>query len=361
MVKLAMSKVDFKAVLEEKKEKIWPVIEKYLKKLTVFPDYCQIPDKYSEMAEFHQKMVSEYPERKGKYLRPSLVVLTALAMGFPEKKALQTAAAMETSEDWILNHDDIEDDSLQRRGKPALHKIYGKELAINAGDALHIVMWRILRDNLKIIGGEKGLLIMDEFLRMLDRTVLGQTAEIKWTQESKTNLTDEDVLFILESKTGYYTIAGPMRLGAILAGATKKQLADIYEFGKILGRSFQIVDDLLDLTSDFKGNKKQMGNDIYEGKRTIMLVHLFRTLSGKDKEKLLMIMKKPREKKTVGEVEWVIKMMRDHGSLEYGRILAEKFAVEAEAIFEKKLKFLKFQPGRDQLKTGIEFIVKRDH
>lgn len=122
-------KISFEEVLKEKKEKIWLVIKGYLDKLIDFPDFCKISPKYAPMAEFHQKMVSEYPERKGKYLRPSLVLLAASAMGFPEEKALQTAAAMQTSEDWILNHDDIEDDSLQRRGKPALHKIYGKELA----------------------------------------------------------------------------------------------------------------------------------------------------------------------------------------------------------------------------------------
>jgi len=187
--------IDFEQVLFEKRDKVWPVIKRYLDNLNDFPVFCQIPRKYAEIAAFHQKLVAEYPERKGKYFRPILVLLTASAMGFPEEKAVQTAAAMQTSEDWILNHDDIEDDSEQRRGKPTLHKIYGKELAINAGDTLHIMMWKILRDNLKVVGEKKGLEIIDEFFRMLDRTVLGQTAEIKWTQEGRTNLSDEDVLF----------------------------------------------------------------------------------------------------------------------------------------------------------------------
>lgn len=351
----------FEEVLAEKRDHVWPVIKKYLEDSVNFSNFCKIPSKYASIAEFHQKLIAEYPERKGKYFRPALVLLTASAMGFPEKKARQTAAAMQVSEDWILNHDDIEDDSLQRRGKPALHKIYGKELAINAGDGLHILMWKILKDNLKIVGDEKGLRVFDEFYQMLGRTVLGQTVEIKWAQEGRNDLTDEDILFILESKTGYYTIAGPMRLGAILGGASEKQLEEIYEFGKILGRSFQIVDDLLDLTSDFQGLKKQKGNDIYEGKRTIMLVHLFRMVKGKDREKLLSIMRKSRTEKTEDEVEWVIKKMEEYGSLEHGRKLAEKFAREAENIFENKLKFLKHQPARDQLKAGIEFVIRREY
>jgi len=356
-----MAEINFEQVLLQKREVVWREIQKYLNSLSQFPDYCKIPRKYSSLAKFHQKLVSDYPQRRGKYIRPTLVLLTAEAMGVGEEKAVLTAAAMQTSEDWILIHDDIEDDSLQRRGQPALHRVYGKELAINAGDGLHVLMWRMLRDNLKIVGQEKGLQLIDEFCRMLDRTVLGQTIEIKWTQEGKVDLTDEDVLLILESKTGYYTIAGPMRLGAILAGASERQLISLYEFGKILGRSFQIVDDLLDLTSDFKGLKKQIGNDIYEGKRTIMLTHLLRTAKGKDKKKLLAIMEKPREKKIEKEVVWVIEAMKKYGSLDHGKTLAEQFANQARNIFKKKLGFLNKEPAKSQLVAGIDFIIGRNY
>lgn len=353
--------VDFKGVLEEKKKLVWKEIKSYLDSLVDFPDYCQIPPQYASLARFHQKITSEYPQRKGKYVRPTLVLLAASAMGFPEEKAIKTAAAMQVSEDWILNHDDIEDDSLSRRGKPALHQIYGKELAINAGDALHVVMWKILRDNEKVIGPAKTMAILDEFFRMLNRTTLSQTAEIKWTQENKPNLTDEDIFFILESKTAYYTIAGPMRLGGILAGATEKQLESIYKFGQPLGRCFQIADDLLDLTSDFAGLKKQTGNDIYEGKRTIMLMHLFRTIKGKNKKRFLTIMKKTRTEKTEEEVKWVMKMMEKYGSLTYGWQLAQKLTKEAKKIFGQELGFLSCQPARDQLKAGIDFMIQRKH
>lgn len=353
--------VDFKQVLEQKKTLVWPEIKKYLDHLLDFPEFCQIMPNYQSVAKFHQKIVGEYPRRQGKYLRPSLVLLTTSAMGYPEKKALKVAAAMQISEDWILNHDDIEDDSWVRRGKPALHRIYGHQLAINAGDALHVLMWRVLQDNFVLVGQKKALAIWDEFCLMLARTTLGQTAEIKWTQDNRLDLSEEDVLFILASKTGYYTIAGPMRLGAILAGASQKQLASLYEFGKNLGCSFQIIDDLLDLTSDFAGQKAQPGNDIFEGKRTIMLVHLLAQAKARDRKRLTDLLNKPREAKSQTEVDWVIEKMRQFGSLDYARCLAEEFASQAKLIFEKKLKFLKFQPARDQLKAGIDFILERDH
>lgn len=353
--------MDFTEVLNAKKELVWQEIEKYLQKPLSLTGKLKIPQKYQKEVKFHWQIVRDYPERKGKYLRPTLLLLTAQAMGFPEKKAIKTAAAMQTSEDWILAHDDFEDNSLERRGKPALHRLYGAELAVNAADALHFIMWKILKDNEKILGPKKTFAIIDEFYQMLSKTALGQTVEIKWTQENKNNLTDDDVLFILEGKTVYYTIAGPMRLGGILAGATPKQLELLYEFAQPLGRCFQIKDDLLDLTSDFAGLKKQMGNDIYEGKRTIMLTHLLGSVKGQERKKLTTIMEKGRDEKSPQEVEWVIKTMKKHGSLEYGEKLAEKLANKARKIFEQKLGFLSRQPARDQIITGIDFVLKRKY
>ena len=100
--------ISFEEVLKGKKERVWPVIKGYLDDSINFPNFCKIPSKYTAIAELHQKLIADYPERKGKYFRPTLVLLTASAMGFSQDGALQTAAAMQVSEDWILNHDDIE-------------------------------------------------------------------------------------------------------------------------------------------------------------------------------------------------------------------------------------------------------------
>lgn len=352
---------NFTEVLTSYKQKIWPIIDKYINSSLLFEKFCEIKPHYQYLSNFHQKMIRTYPERQGKYIRPSLVALTAQAMGVPLEKALPTAAAMQISEDWILIHDDIEDESLERRGGPALYRLYTKELALNAGDALHVIMWKLLADNRKIIGEEKTFQIINEFSQMLNRTVLGQTIEIKWTQENKINLTDEDILLILESKTGYYTIAGPMRLGAVLAGATQPQLIKLYGFGKLMGYCFQIKDDLLDLTSDFAGLKKQTGNDIYEGKRTIMLAHLLRTVSKVDKTKLSKILNKTREQKAPTEVAWVIQQMKKYGSLDYGQKLMEQFAEQAVAYWTKNLGFLNHEPYRTYLSWLPGFLLHRTH
>jgi geranylgeranyl diphosphate synthase, type II len=356
-----MKQNNFIQTLTENKNILWPFIQKNLNQIKNFPQFCKLDKKYQNLVDFHFKMVTDYPERKGKYLRPTLVMLTAQAMEVNPKLVIPTAAAMQLSEDWILGHDDVEDQSESRRGLPALQKIYGNELAINAGDNLHVLMWQVLSQNYSILNKKLAHNIQQEFFTMLNRTVLGQTIEIKWTQENHFDLTQEDVLLIAESKTCYYTISGPMRLGAILAGATNKQLNSIYKFGLMLGRSFQIIDDLLDLTSDFAGQKKQLGNDIYEGKRTIMLIHLLNNINTQNKQKLLNILKKTREQKTQKEVLWVIDQMKKTGSLDYSRDLANQFSAEAKKIFDEQLTFLSQKPFRSQLKSCIEFITTRNH
>lgn len=345
---------DFTDILKQYRNLVWPVVDQYVQKSLIFPEYCRLDSKYQSLIDFQKQLISEYPKRMGKYLRPTLLISTALSMGAKIDQTILPAAAMQLSEEWILIHDDIQDESLERRGAPAVQKIYGDALAINAGDALHVIMWKAICD----INNPK---ISAEFYQLLNRTTLGQTIDIKWNQENKLDLTDEDIFLILESKTCYYTISGPMRLGAIIAGATEDQLNTIYKFGINLGRTFQIIDDILDLTSDFSGLKKQQYNDLYEGKRTIPLAHLLRSLPPQALSTVTQILNKPRQQKTEAEIQTIIKLMEKYGSIEYARKLAVEFADNAKEILNQEMSFVKNQPYRQQLESAINFIVTRDH
>lgn len=288
--------------LEKTKKTVWPVIEKYLKD-PLFPKEFQTGKKYKNELQLYWKINREYPERKGKYLRPALVLLTSEAMGGNKSFAGKVAAAMQLSEDWILIHDDIEDHSEIRRDKPCLHQIYGEELAINAGDTLNTVMWKIITD----LKSEK---ISTEFYSILMRTLLGQGVEQIWTNRKIKTLEKKDYFFIADSKSGYYSITGPMRLGAIAAGATKDQISKITDFGLHLGRCFQLVDDILDTEQDKK-----------EGKITLA------TFKGK----------------------------------EYAKKIAIQEKEIAKEIFEKELTFLSKEPARSKLIEITNFILERDY
>jgi geranylgeranyl pyrophosphate synthase len=289
-------------ILNKTKKVVWPEIEKYLKDPD-YPTLFKIPEKYQREIKLYWKINREYPIRKGKYLRPTLVVLTARAFGVDIKNTIKIAAAMQISEEWILIHDDIEDNSSERRDKPALHKIYGIELAINAGDALHTIMWKIINDI-------KSQAVSDEFNKIIMRTILGQGIEQIWTNQKIKSITDNQYFFIADSKSASYTIAGPMRLGAIIAGASKDEMEKITEFGLYLGRCFQLVDDILDLEQDEKEGKATLAN-------------------------------------TKG--------------VDYTRKLALETKTKAKKIFDTKLGFLKNEPARSELKELIDFILERKY
>lgn len=344
--------------LEEHKNLVWKEIEKYLKS-PKFPKSFKVPAKYKDIEEFHWTATKEYPLRKGKYLRPTLLLLTIAAMGENPRLGLKTASALQLSEEWLLVHDDIEDQSLLRRGKPTLHRIYGIGEAVNVGDTLQTIMWKVFFDSLKIFEVKKFRQIFNEFYSILMRTELGQTVENKWSSEVN-DFSDQDWYFLADGKTGFYSLAGPLRLGAIIAGTTPKQLIYLSEFGLELGRCFQLVDDILDVTSNFRGLKKK-GGDIYEGKRTILLGHLLRTVVPKDRNRLLSILGKNYNEKTPEEVKWVISKMKDYGSIDYARHLAKIHKNKAERIFDDKLKFLSFEPQRTKIRQLIDFVLERDY
>ncbi|MGB6839326.1 MAG: polyprenyl synthetase family protein [Microgenomates group bacterium] len=347
-------------ILESYKKLVWPEIKRYLRD-PILPPSFRIPQKYQKDTQTYWKIVKEYPKRQGKYLRPTLLLLAAEAMGQEPKIAIKTAAAMQLSEDWLLIHDDFQDHSAVRRGKPTLHRMFGPELAVNAGDTLQIIMWKMLIDNQHVMGKKKALDLANEFYTILKRTADGQAIEIMWAKSRKTDFKDEDWFFIADGKTAYYSIAGPMRLGAMIAGASTKQLNLLANFGLYLGRCFQLADDILDLTSAYKGHAQQIGSDVYESKRTIMLSHLIRNTNQKDKKRALSIIKKPVEEKTKKEVEWIIERMHHYGSIQYGKGLAKKLKEKAYEIFKNDLGFLSHQPAKDHLEILINFVLERTH
>ncbi|MCR4583112.1 MAG: polyprenyl synthetase family protein [Prevotella sp.] len=312
---------------------------------------------YLDLFEEHWEIVSDYPRRRGKYVRPTLVVLMADAMAGAADKAVYTAAAMQLSEDWILVHDDLEDQSLERRGCEALHRLVGVEVAVNAGDTLHECMHRMQLKNYDLLPLSLARRVQQEFFLMIGRTAFGQYAELKWTRENRDDLSEQDVLFTVSGKTVYYTIAGPLRLGAILAGATEEQLQRIYRFSYPLGLCFQIRDDVLDLTGDFEGQKKQQYNDIYEGKRTLILLHLLSHCTDAERERIEKTLSLPREQKDPDEVAYIRSLMDVYGSIAYAEAEAGRYADEAMRLLPT-LDFIKpeYQP---LFQSMVQFILQR--
>ena len=336
--------INFLQILKDKKPKIYKKILEYL------PD--GVPKE-------HYAMMRDYSDRQGKYFRPALVLLSNELFGGKEEDAILTAAGMQTSEDWILVHDDIQDGSEERRGKPCLHRIHGMELAINAADALHVVMWKMFKDNYNILDERRASKVFDIMYRNLMITTEGQYYDISWIVKEKVDITEEEYYKMVDRKTAAYTVYGPLQLGAAVAGASSEQIEQIKEWGTFFGRAFQIRDDVLNLIADEKYGK-EIGGDILEGKRTLMLVHLLRNCKPDEKKKVIEIFLKERKNKTEEEKNYVLTLMRNYGSIDYAQKKAEEYAEEAKRIFDKSTSNLKDTFAKKAIRAGIDFVVKRE-
>jgi len=278
------------------------------------------------------RMMRDYPSRPAKGMRPFLCVTACRAAGGDEKDALLTAACIELFQNWILIHDDIEDGSELRRGEAALHLRYGIPLALNAGDALHARMWGALTLNKVSLGTEKTVKIMEEFSRMVNETTEGQHMELGWVSHGRWDLRESDYYEMCTKKTSWYTVAGPCRLGAIVAGASEDALDKLEEFGLKLGVAFQIQDDALNLVGNQLKYGKEKSDDILEGKRTLILLHLLESIRPEEKMNLLSIMNKDRATKTSGDVSYVLSLIEKNDAVGYARKRAVELMKEAVGI-----------------------------
>jgi geranylgeranyl diphosphate synthase type II len=332
-----------KQILENVRAKVWPVYKPYLPKGD---------DEFS-------RMVRDYPERKGKYGRAALICLSNELFGGKPENAYLTAAAYQAGEDWILIHDDIHDESEERRHKPCLHKIHGEKHAINAGDALHMIMWKMLRGNRKLLGEDLSRTLEDMIHETLFTTTRGQHVELNWIKNNSIDVSAEDYFYKVDIISGLYTIITPLQLGAMIAGASESDLQKIVKFAKPLGRAFQIRDDVLNLLEKEEYGKETYG-DIYEGKRTLVLSHLVRNCTADEKQKLSDIYSKKRKDKIPEEVSYVVNLMRKYGSIEYAQKVAEDYAEEALNIFDKEFLHLPDTQTKQDLRTLIEYMAKRE-
>lgn len=277
------------------------------------------------------ELMSDYPFRKGKALRPALCISVARAVGGTAQSALISSVALEMYHNAFLLHDDIQDDSDIRRGKQTMHKMVGVPRAINLGDATNVLALSFLLENLNTVGVSKALHIMHEIENMARQSVEGQSMELDWIANNTFGLDDNDYFKMCAKKTCWYTFITPCRIGYIAGNPVWKEhdadteMARLTEFGMALGVAFQIQDDLLNLVGNEKKYGKEIAGDIFEGKRTIMLNHVIAN-AGSASDQIKEILMKPRSSKTQKEVNFILAKMKQCGSIDYGKSLALKYA-----------------------------------
>jgi geranylgeranyl diphosphate synthase type II len=306
------------------------------------------------------QMMRDYPSRAGKGLRPGLLLLFNRAYGGNDAKALNTAAALELFQNWIVIHDDIEDQSDLRRGLPALHIKHGLALALNAGDALAGKMWEMLLKNSEILGHEKAITILDEFLKMYAHTTSGQHIELGWVSAKRWDITEEDYFNMCRRKTAWYTIITPSWVGAYIAGADAAIRDIIVQFGMDLGVAFQIQDDILNLSGDFDKYGKEISGDLWEGKRTLVIIDLLRKCSSDERTFVVNALNKPRQAKRSGEIDEILSLIRKHECIKYAAGISRSLAGKARQTFIDSIDGAIKPEYRKILLDLIDFMVKRE-
>ena len=304
--------------------------------------------------------LSSYLSRIGKSIRPALCLATCQAFGGDAADATASATAIEMLHNAFLVHDDVEDESELRRGLPTMHAEHGVPIAVNAGDMLTALSVRMLRDNLPVLGLPLTWRVYDEFDHMMQESLEGQAMELGWVRDNRCDVTDEDYLRMVLKKTCWYSFIHPCRIGALIATRDGVDLDRFNRFGYYLGTAFQIQDDLLNLTGDERRYGKEIGGDLLEGKRTLMLIHLF---SHANPERFAAIegFSRPNADAPIpGRCTWILGLMRSRGSMDYGRTVSRHLAGATLYEFTQAFGDLPESDEKNFLNQIIRYMVSRD-
>lgn len=305
-------------------------------------------------------LVSSYPSRPGKVLRPALCLAACGVLGGDGDRALNSAVALELFHNAFLIHDDIQDESEQRRGGPTLHAQFGTATAINVGNATNLVGLRRLMDNRALLGSQLAWRIFQETELMMRHSIEGQAIELEWIADNACDLDVDDYYRMCLKKTSWYTCIYPCRVGALVAREGAGEPSRFDHYGWYLGAAFQIQDDLLNITGSYHAYGKEICGDLWEGKRTVMMIHLIRTLRGADRDRLVAFLGRPRSRRTDTEVAWVRDRMVALGCIELARGYARQLAQAATREAERAFGTAPASAHRDFLLALPAYMIERD-
>lgn len=246
-------------------------LEAELQRIVAINDTPQLTELHT-MMRYHLGWEGENagPKATGKRIRPLLVLLTTAAAGGRWKRALPAATAIELVHNYSLIHDDIEDNSDIRRGRPTVWKRWGIAQAINTGDAMFTLAHLALLGLREKTTGDIALKAATIFQTTCLQLTQGQHLDIAY--EERNDLTLKDYWPMIEGKTAAL-LAACTELGALIA-ETPEQIRQAYrDFGLYLGLAFQALDDLLGIWGDSNRTGKSTASDLVEGKKTLPVLY----------------------------------------------------------------------------------------
>lgn len=297
------------------------------------------------------KAMAEILEGGGKRLRPVIALLTCEAVSGKYEKALPVAAAFELAHSASLVQDDIIDESTMRHGQVATHKKYGAIRAILISD---MMLFEIFVELAKY--GDAGL--SQQGIAKL-ASLIGDSAKLAAEGEffemalaEKGSVSEEEYVRLAELKTGAL-FAAAAACGAVVGGASIQQIDAAYEFGRNLGISFQVKDDILDVVGDEKATGKPLLKDLQNNASNLVLIHALSSADSYQKQSIIsMVYKKwfsPQE------VEALMRALQELGSISHASDVERNYASKAK----KALEFYPESKARTKLEHLTEGLASR--
>jgi geranylgeranyl pyrophosphate synthase len=353
---------NIETIIEEYKPKIKAALEKFLPRKF---DQDQIKRFFGEVkfaydpessTEALLKPIWDLLDRGGKQWRPMLLCLITEVLNGNEELVMPMAALCELAHNGTLMVDDVEDDSKLRRGKPCIHLIYGVDLAVNAGNALYffpLLIFKDYQDNKKVSDSTL-IRCYQLYTQELLNLHLGQGLDIYWHQGKK-NPNVEEYLQMCAYKTGVLARLSA-RLGALLAGADEKFIYAIGIFSEAIGVAFQIQDDLLNISgAEFAKKIDQAGEDVHEGKRSLMVIHSLQHSSKENADRLIEILNSKTSDPQV--IQEAIDLMKSSNSIEYAQGVAKDIVTKAWKEIEPLLPACE---AKEKIRVFANYLIDRE-
>jgi octaprenyl-diphosphate synthase len=281
----------------------------------------------------------------GKRLRPALLLLCARLAGGPGKSAVQLGAVVEMIHAATLVHDDVIDHSEIRRGRPSANIQWGNHSCVLAGDWLYMQAFQVaLR--------QRNFHVLDLLIGLTQMMVEGELIQLD--RIGRINITEADCMELVDRKTACL-FSACAKLGAVAGGADTATEEKLGEFAWNLGMAFQLIDDLLDFTSQEEKLGKPVGGDLKEGKVTLPLVYALQTATDEERALVQSILNdRNYDGVSFGRI---LDIVQRHGGIERTRERARQFTERANQMVGEF-------PG-NQWQRGLtalaELITGRDH
>lgn len=289
---------------------------------------------------FLDQLIAYLLQKRGKMIRPALVILAGKISGSFNSDLLLLGAAIEILHMATLIHDDIVDEANFRRGLTTINKVFNSQVAVLLGDFFYARSLKMLtkfpHHGFKAFSGIVSNLVQGEFLQFENSFKLDQSIDLYWR--------------LINYKTAYF-MANCCHLGALISKSSLAEVEALTAYGQNLGMAFQICDDLLDFTRNThkgKSTYKDVSNGIY----TLPVLHALR-YSQHEKE-LKEILRKDMLVKT--DYQRLIELLQETGSLEYAHQKAEVFSQRAR----QQLKIFPDSPERETLESLTDFNLARE-